>query len=174
MLQWKELSSGNILRAASGFVQPQADAPCTAPLSDRLEGMDQKSCLIKSTMTQTIGDSNKDKRTSALIIHTRGLLSPHSLSCLPVLHSTLAHTGHLLLPFGRGLLPKIFLSCTMETVPIRSQSDCHVNYFTFHEGDKNKPRLGLEKPFHVLNLKPSSSAVSPAALAQSLASPSLS
>lgn len=26
----------------------------------------------------------------------------------------------------------------MEMVPIRSQSKCHVNYFTFHEEDKNK------------------------------------
>lgn len=32
----------------------------------------------------------------------------------------------------------MFLSCTMEMVPIRSQSKCHVNYFTFHEEDKNK------------------------------------
>lgn len=60
----------------------------------------------------------------------------------------------------------------METVPIRSQSDCHVNYFTFHEGDKNKPRLGLEKPFHVLNLQPASPAVSPASFIQFLTSPS--
>lgn len=60
----------------------------------------------------------------------------------------------------------------METVPIRSQSDCHVNYFTFHEGDKNKPKLGLEKPFHVLNLQPASPAVSPASFIQSLTSPS--